>query len=369
MPETAQQAPRFSILLPTHNRADVLAYAIRSVLAQIFGDFELLIVGDGCTDATASVVGSFKDARIRWFELPKAPHFGYANRNVALREARGALVAFMAHDDLWLPDHLQLLAQTFDSPHVEIAYSRPLWVIPAGLIAPLSFNLHHAETLRQFLSRKRNSIPAGCVVHRRECFDRYGYWNDALECNGDWDMWARIIEGGGARNFAFVTEPTCLHFRANWRTEATTGLPTLRVWKQLHTIAGFMPDALKIPVADGETEQEACWKLLAAGAQSSWTPSLRAAVHQVIDQRIAQSDEVMLEIIRQADAGHAEAAPLLESFTHMEKLREITTDIEHTQVSFSWKLVNYLRALKSRTLPPGTRREHVWLRIQKNLLR
>lgn len=368
MLETATRAPRFSILLPTHNRADVLPYAIRSVLYQTVQDFELLIVGDGCTDATAAVVSKFADARIRWFDLPKAPHFGYANRNVALRTARGALIAFMAHDDLWLPDHLQMLAARFDEQDVELAYSRPLWVIPSGMIAPSTFNLHHTETLRAFLSGRRNHIPAGCVVHRRECFEKYGYWNAQLPGSGDWDMWARIIEGGRSRNFSYVPEPTCLHFRANWRTEATTGQPQLLVWKMLHAIEGFVPDALKFPVTDNETEQEACWKLLAADALG-WTQKLRAGVHQVLDGRIAQSDELMLELIKRTEAGEVETAKLIESFTQMEKLSEIRTEIEHVRASFGWRLVHGLRALKSRTLPPGTRRERAWLRIQKNLLR
>lgn len=368
MPETATHAPRFSILLPTHNRADVLPYAIRSVLCQTFRDFELLIVGDGCTDATDEVVKSFNDSRIRWFDLPKAPHFGYANRNVALRAARGALVAFMAHDDLWLPDHLQLLAAAFDAEAVEIAYSRPLWVIPNGMIAPSVFNLHQAETLRAFLSKRRNHIPAGCVVHRRECFEKYGYWNDQLSGNGDWDMWARIIEGGGGRNFSYVPEATCLHFRANWRTEATTGQPQLLVWKMLHAIEGFVPDALRFPVTGVETEQEACWKLLAADSVR-WTRELRASVQQVLDRRIAQSDELMLEIIKHNGPDATETERLIESFAQMESLREITTEIEHTRASFGWRLVHGLRALKSRALPPGTRRERAWLRIQKNLLR
>jgi hypothetical protein len=295
MPELGGCSPEFSILLPTHNRADVLPWAIRSVLAQTQQNFELLIVGDGCTDNTTEVVRSFTDDRIRWFDLPKAPHFGYANRNIALREARGVLVAFMAHDDLWLPDHLELLASCFENRAIEIAYSRPLWVIPRGLIAPTTFNLNHGATLDAFLGKRRQMIPAACVVHRRECLAKYGYWNESLREGADWDLWIRIIQGGRRANFAYLPTPTNLHFRANWRTESTTE-PTLRVWKQLHEDAGVVPDALKFDVPDGMSEQEAAWRLLDDRAVA-WTAHLRRGVEAVIDARVAQSDALMLNLL------------------------------------------------------------------------
>jgi glycosyltransferase involved in cell wall biosynthesis len=65
-------APRFSVLIPTHNRSTLLRLAISSVLSQTETDFELLVVGDGCTDDTADVVAGF-DARIRWLDLPEGP--------------------------------------------------------------------------------------------------------------------------------------------------------------------------------------------------------------------------------------------------------------------------------------------------------
>src|SRR5262245_6713272 len=163
--------PLFTVLLPTHNRADTLEVAIRSVLAQTLNDFELFVVGDGCTDHSKHVVASMQDARMRWFDFPKAPHFGYANRNRALRQARGTYVAYMAHDDLWFPDHLELLAHELEDSDVEFAYTLPLWIGPDGCLALLDVDLNDAD-IRDIFLRVRNTIPSNCVAHRRDCFDR-----------------------------------------------------------------------------------------------------------------------------------------------------------------------------------------------------
>ena len=151
--------PKFSVLLPTHNRGDVLELAIASVLAQTEPDFELLIVADGCTDNTCDVIARFNDSRIRLFNLPKAPHFGYANRNIALRESRGRLIAFVAHDDLLLQDHLELMGNLLDSSKASWGYSRPLWVSTDGIIVPFCTNLNLGDEREYFLGR-RNTIPA-----------------------------------------------------------------------------------------------------------------------------------------------------------------------------------------------------------------
>ena len=359
MSETdVRSAPKFSILLPTHNRSEVLDFAIRSVLAQTLSDFELLIVGDGCTDNTAEVVKSFADPRIVWFDLPKAPNFGYANRNVALRTARGEYVAFMAHDDLWFPDHLGSLAPLLTENHIELAYSRPLWVIPPGLLAPTTFNLEHAPTLAAFLNGT-NSIPAGCVVHRRECFSKYGYWNESLPSAADMDVWARIIEGGGRKNFAYSPDPTCLHFRANWRTEATTGQPQLLVWKQLHALEGFMPSGMKVEIPEGLTEQEAVWRVMSAQPQE-WVKRIRSEVLQVLDLRVSQSDELMGALLK--------LDPALSLDANLNKsLAGFAPVMRFSQASAEWRLTRLLLAGKRRALPQGTRRQQIWSRIFRSL--
>ena len=365
MSKRGARRPKYSILLPTHNRADVLPFAIRSVLLQTIKDFELLIVGDGCTDETGEVVQGFDDERIRWFDLPKAPRFGYANRNVALREAAGELVAFMAHDDLWLPDHLEMLAVRLERTGAEIAYSRPLWVIPPGLLAPLAFNLNDPETLSRFIERKYNSIPAGCFAHRRECFAKYGYWNEFLPSGGDLDMWSRIIEGGGRKNFAYVPEPTCLHFRANWRKEADVGQPQLRVWSALHSLENFVPAELKMNILPGVTEQETFW-LAIEQDPLGWPTKLRAATHSVLDRRVALSDELIVRAIEASGANPFAPDEMLRTYAQLDKIGQLAAEIE---LSAGWKLVRRARRLLDKILPRGTRRARIWLRAESALRR
>ena len=282
MRERQLNKPLVSILLPTHNRADVLPFAIKSVLAQTVQDFELFIVGDGCTDNTAEIVKSFTDARIQWFDLPKAPNFGYANRNIAIKSARGSFIAFMAHDDLWLSDHLEILLKAFEDETVEIAYTRPLWVVPQGIIVPGTFNLNFYPMLEKFLNKERNEIPASCFMHQKECFHKYGYWNENLTVAGDLDLWARIIQAGESKNFAYIENPTCLHFKANWHGKWYEISYGLRFWKALFAREKFLSAQLAIFIPDSITEQEALWNVMSLNPDD-WNKKIRSAISQVLD--------------------------------------------------------------------------------------
>ena len=273
---------KFSVLLPTHNRADVIGFAIRSVLAQTERDFELLVVGDGCTDGTAGVVQGFNDPRIRWFDLPKAPHFGYANRNVALREASGELLAFVAHDDLILPDHLAVFAKLFTRNEIDWAYSRPVWVADDGTVVPFAVDLRQADQLEHFLTGF-NTIPASCVVYRRTCLDRVGYWPEEVVSAGDWEYWKSMLRGGGGANLAYVAAATTLHFRADWRRpHRDWGPPPLPAWLQMASDRERWPRDLQVPVEPGESPQAAFWRLI-EGDPVGWPARLRAAVAEAID--------------------------------------------------------------------------------------
>jgi len=281
--------PKYSVLLPTHNRPETLVLALRSVFQQTEQDFEVLVVGDGCTDNTAEEVRGFDDLRIVWFDLPKAPHYGYANRNAALRQARGELIAFMAHDDLWFPDHLQQLGALFKDPAIELAYSMPLWIAPDGFMTPTPFNLHDPELADAFLRRRRNVMPAACVVHRRNCFEKYGYWNADLPGCGDWDMWIRILEGGGLRNFVYLPVPTCVHFRAIWRRKPLLEPREIIASYRTRSLFPRWDDVLRVDATGFALEQQAVWHAVETGGPA-WVDELRRNIAGYLDRRNLEMD-------------------------------------------------------------------------------
>lgn len=269
--------PKFSILLPTHNRCDVLGLAIESVLRQSEGDFELLVVADGCTDGTLDVVGRYADPRLRLFDLPKASGFGYANRNLALREARGHYVAFAAHDDLWFPDHLAVLGGTLDRTGAQWGYSQPLWVSTDGYLLPFFTNLGIPDELQIFMT-KSNTIPAQCVMHTRQLLEEVGHWPEDVVEAADWRLWQRMLRATAGRA-AFVQSATGLHFSARWRESRVSGSADGKVLVTVAERAAWWPAALKLDVAGHTTEQEAAWSALVS--QPGWVPAVRLAVSTV----------------------------------------------------------------------------------------
>ena len=106
-------SPLFSIIIPTRNRSELLKEAINSVLGQLYDDWELIVVDDGSTDNTRSVVFSFQDARIiyfyqNWSERSTA-------RNLGISKSTGEYTLFLDDDDYLLSNHLSVFKDALDS--------------------------------------------------------------------------------------------------------------------------------------------------------------------------------------------------------------------------------------------------------------
>ena len=121
-----------TVILSTYNRSNALAFAIRTVLWQTWADWELLVIGDACSDDSARVATGFNDPRIRWINLPRRIGDQSGPNNRGLQEARGQYLAFLNHDDLWFPDHLERCLEELEKTGADIVFPFALEVFPNG---------------------------------------------------------------------------------------------------------------------------------------------------------------------------------------------------------------------------------------------
>jgi glycosyltransferase involved in cell wall biosynthesis len=205
--------PRVSVIIPTFNWSTVLPYSIGSALDQTFSDLEILVVGDGCTDDSAEVVAAIGDPRVRWIDLQ--PRFGHQSgpNNEGLRQARGELIAYLGHDDLWLPNHLALAVAAIDAG-ADLTYSF-IASVPAGG-GPLRLRVPRRPGLW---------IPPTLVVHRRQLTERVGGWRDYRELYDDpeVDLWRRMRAAGFA--FVFLPRLTAIKIAAATRRDVYRSRP------------------------------------------------------------------------------------------------------------------------------------------------
>ena len=201
--------PRVTVIIPTYNWSTVLPYSIGSVLAQTFTDFELLVIGDGCTDDSEAVVRAIGDPRVSWVNIARSGHQSGPN-NEGLRRARGEFIAYLGHDDLWLPHRLAVGVAALDAG-ADLAHSLLLVVPPRG---------------EPGISMPTLTPPPSCVMHRRAMSEALGGWRDfrSLSVTPEFDLWTRA--GAAGFRFEFVPRLTGIKFSAAVRRNVYAERPS-----------------------------------------------------------------------------------------------------------------------------------------------
>lgn len=189
------QKPKISVIMPTYNGAKFIKKSIASVLAQTLKDFELIIINDGSTDKTRAVVKKCRDSRIAYIENKKNLGVSKA-RNVGLKHARGAYIAYCDHDDIYYRSHLQHFSDILDkNPEIGLVYGDYLVIgYQKPIILPWSRNNFFKKELEKY-----NSIGAPLnVMHRIECARKTGGFDESAAINKnsaeDYDLWLRISD-------------------------------------------------------------------------------------------------------------------------------------------------------------------------------
>lgn len=105
--------PYFSVIIPAYNVQDYIKQTLESVFNQTYRHFELIVVNDGSTDHTLEVLKGISDSRLRIINQDNGGECRARNRGMS--EACGSYMAFIDADDIWLPYHLQLAYEFFES--------------------------------------------------------------------------------------------------------------------------------------------------------------------------------------------------------------------------------------------------------------
>lgn len=187
---TREQDVLVSIVMPTWNREGQIADAIDSVKRQSYRNWELLVVDDGSTDATALVVERVGagDERIRYLAIP---HSGVsAARDTGLEAAGGELVAYLDSDNTWDPDFLLLMANAVRDSGQMCAYAA-LRVIDHDQARTISLRARRFDYPTLL---KNNYIDINVFVHRIELFRELGGFDRELRRWVDWDLVLRYVK-------------------------------------------------------------------------------------------------------------------------------------------------------------------------------
>ncbi|MBI3756367.1 MAG: glycosyltransferase family 2 protein [Deltaproteobacteria bacterium] len=181
--------PEVSVIIPTHNRCELVREAIASVCAQTHQDFELIVVDDGSDDKTREMVREFPDVHYV-FQVNRGVS---AARNRGMALSCGRLLAFLDSDDFWQPRKLEAQVAFFAAhPEAQICQTEELWLRNGVRVNPqrkhrkLSGDIF-AHSLQFCL------VSPSAVMLRRELFERTGGFDENLPACEDYDLWLRIV--------------------------------------------------------------------------------------------------------------------------------------------------------------------------------
>ncbi len=124
--------PLVSIVTATYNRSSVLKYTIASVLASTFKDWEMLVIGDACTDDTAQVVAGFNDPRIRFTNLQENCGEQTGPNNLGFDMARGEYITVLNHDDFYFPEHLESQLAYLNESKADLVFCAHAQALPTS---------------------------------------------------------------------------------------------------------------------------------------------------------------------------------------------------------------------------------------------
>ena len=199
--------PAISVVIAAYNHGKYVDKAIRSVLDQTFGDFEIIVLDDGSTDNTREIVSSFSDERIRYHYQPNSG-LPASGRNKGMSLSSGAYISLLDGDDFWYREKLQKSKQALDDmPEAGLVCHNEAIVHDDKVLRYTSYGPYRDDMYRQLLF-EGNRLHSSAVTLRREIFfnDGFKFSEDRrLFTIEDYEYWLRL-----SRRYRFYFLPDVL---------------------------------------------------------------------------------------------------------------------------------------------------------------
>lgn len=173
---------KFSIIIPTYNRAHHIKTAIESVLKQSFKDWELIVVDDGSIDNTKEIVYSYKNERIKYFYQENKERS--AARNNGIREATGEWICFLDSDDYLKPNFLHHLNDEIYKNNVDCFLTGHTKKYDNKIENLIKDPLPEVDYIVDYCLTENETIPTWSLISRRSIFltynfdERFNNWED-----------------------------------------------------------------------------------------------------------------------------------------------------------------------------------------------
>ncbi|NPA66187.1 MAG: glycosyltransferase family 2 protein [Epsilonproteobacteria bacterium] len=183
-----------SVIIPTYNRYTMLKRAIKSVYAQSFQPFEVIVVDDGSTDDTKKIQKEFPDI-IYIYQTNKGVS---SARNKGIKEAQGEWIAFLDDDDEWEKEKLSFQMEFHRcNPEVLVSYTDEKWIKNSNeILIPKKYHKPKQNGFCDHVSYC-NIAPSSVICHKT-VFEKVGFFDEDLSVCEDYDLWLRIL-----REFSF----------------------------------------------------------------------------------------------------------------------------------------------------------------------
>jgi glycosyltransferase involved in cell wall biosynthesis len=186
--------PKVSIIIPTWNRPDLLPRAIKSVLSQVYQDFEIIIIDDGQKKSAENIVRQFNDSRIRYIRHQEEEG-GAAARNTGIKTAKADFIAFLDDDDEWVPEKLDTQMKLFEKTKDDVGFcfSAVKNILPEGKEKISEVMEGVSDYSRISLTRFKGFLTSSLIV-KKNVFSAVGMFDEYFPSHQEAELILRIAQ-------------------------------------------------------------------------------------------------------------------------------------------------------------------------------